>query len=92
MIIEIGKLNEGEVECRICKIRKATTLCDFPKARCYSVGHPPKVNGVVNLKEPMIWTTTCDRPMCEKCAIHMGNDIHICIYCSKQLIERMNAR
>jgi hypothetical protein len=92
MIIEIGKLNETETVCTLCKIRKATVLCDFPESRSHFAGHPPKVNGAVNLKEPMSWTNTCDRPMCEKCAIKMDNEIHICTSCCAKLTERMNSR
>ena len=92
MIIKLEQLKEGDMLCVECKTRVATLQCDFPVARGHFCGHPPKVNGVVDLKEPMAWTYTCDRPMCEKCAIDMDKGIHICTKCCTKLSKRMNMR
>lgn len=33
----------------------------------------------------MAWTQTCDKPMCEECAIALKKDVHICPDCAERV-------
>lgn len=72
---------EHKERCVFCRKRKATLLCDF-------------ITG-------SIWTSidfnrvpqTCDRQMCEKCAIEMNEEYHFCPKCVevvKRKIEKLS--
>ena len=71
--------------CSICKSRPATKLCDFPTGRSRYVGHPPRYlmdqakNTKYAFKEiQMQWAMTCDKPLCDKCAISTAHEIDFC--------------
>lgn len=65
--------------CQYCG-RPAEYLCDMPIARHQWAGHPPR-SEMEQGNAAMGWTQTCDKPMCGKCAISFGKDIHICPEC-----------
>ena len=52
--------------CWFCHKRKATLLCDFV------VGW---VQTTIDFRKT---PQTCDRRICEQCAIHLGGDTHFC--------------
>lgn len=71
--------------CTMCKKRPATKLCDFPLHKSRYVGHPPRhlmqqaQSTAYAFKEvKMSWTITCDKPLCDRCAISMNADIDFC--------------
>lgn len=58
-----------EVVCPCCRKRPATKLCDFP-------------TGVVTTSIDFVpRRTTCDRPLCDECAIHVAEDTDFCPKC-----------
>lgn len=61
--------------CVFCKRAPATKLCDT-HSYIDIVGHPDK-SGYVS----------CDRPMCDECAINAGVNVDICPYCARQLVR-----
>ena len=71
--------------CSICKTRPATKQCDFPLRKTYYIGHPPRSlmlqaqkNNTAFQKVEMATTHTCDKLLCDECAITMGNGIDFC--------------
>lgn len=71
--------------CTVCHKRQATRLCDFPIGRTHYIGHPPRSQmseaqnaNVAWKKVQMDKTITCDKPLCDECAIHMQNNIDFC--------------
>lgn len=71
--------------CSICNKRPATKLCDFPLCKSRYVGHPPRhlmqqaQSSAFAFKEvKMSWTMTCDKPLCDQCAISMNQDFDFC--------------
>lgn len=57
--------------------KQANLLCDIVTGAWRWAGHPPKVNGVA-LDIPLETKTTCDKPICDKCAIHLNEHMDIC--------------
>lgn len=71
--------------CSNCKKRVATRLCDFPVATSRYIGHPPRSEMLRSQTVTyafytvrMSKTITCDRPLCEKCAVKNGKNIDFC--------------
>jgi len=57
--------------------KRATKLCDI------ITGHVVACGGTMQS-----WNTTCDKPICEKCSIHLNEYMDICPDCFKE-IKRM---
>ena len=84
-VIEVGEIKI----CSICHKRQAKYLCDMPVGRI-KTSHLKKSNGVTDYENSFKWSTyTCDREICEECAISLGNDIHFCKECMER-IKRLN--
>lgn len=71
--------------CSVCHKRQATRLCDFPIGTTHYIGHPPRAQmfeaqniNIAWKKVEMDKTITCDKPLCDECAIKMGNQIDFC--------------
>ena len=80
-VVEVGEITV----CAICHKRKAKYLCDMPKSRGKTL-HLKKENGVTDYENSFKWfTDTCDLPICEKCAVEVGGDIHFCKWCIEKL-------
>lgn len=75
-VIEVGKL----IKCSICGKRQATFLCDMPIGRIKNLHI--KNDNKNSFKG---WTVTCDRAVCEKCAIEVNSGIHFCKHCLSKL-------
>jgi len=61
--------------------KQATKLCDIV------TGH------VVTTSVKMgSWNTTCDKPICEKCSMHLNKYMDICPDCIKEIKKRMGVR
>ena len=78
-IIHFGQI------CSNCKKRIATRLCDFPIGISRYIGHPPRSimerSGNYQYafyKVEMSHTITCNRPLCDQCAIKNGKEIDFC--------------
>lgn len=81
MIIEFNK----NPLCSICKKRPATKQCDFPVGTTHYIGHPPRYQmqqaqntNIAWKKVEMNKIITCDKLLCDECAIIMGNGIDFC--------------
>ena len=77
---EIHLVPDTKELCKVCHKRKATRQCDCPKGHIQDVGH--SLNGGA----PREWIITCDRLMCDECAVHIVGDIDFCPMCV-QLIK-----
>lgn len=88
---DIVKFEPGEL-CVFCKRRKATRACDFPVGRAHYVGHPPKIGGIIPPGVPMSYTMTCNRLMCDKCAMNIAHEIDFCPRCAARLREMLGKR
>ena len=71
--------------CSVCHKRQATRLCDFPIGTTHYIGHPPRYlmqqaqnANIAWLKIEMSKTITCDKPLCDICAIQISNNIDFC--------------
>ena len=66
-------------KCIFCG-KLATKLCDFVLGTARWAGHPPRyiTGGIHNSESPMSHIMTCDRPICDKCAIHINESFDIC--------------
>lgn len=81
--------------CSVCKKRTATRLCDFPIGTSRYVGHPPrgqmreaKKHSVAWKKVEMSKTITCDKPLCDKCAIKVHENFDLCPSCRAKILEK----
>jgi len=75
--------NKGK--CRSCG-KYATRLCDIITGTAKWAGHPPKnEDGKIPPNTPMEWNLTCDKPICEKCSIHLNEYMDICPDCFKEI-------
>ena len=90
----LGK-NKATPFCSVCKRRPATKLCDFPIGRDRYVGHPPRhlmlesQNSKYAFKKvEMSRTLTCDKALCDACAIHINNEIDLCPTHIQDMIDR----
>ena len=81
----------SQPRCSVCHIRIATKRCDMPIGRISYVGHPPRSEMEYshmafhkNIKlEPK--TITCDRFLCDHCAIEIHNGIDFCPACVQKI-------
>lgn len=75
------------IGCPFCGKRRATKLCDAPTARYHFIGHPPRASisrdmtGRWFFSVPMEGVYTCDRPICDECAVTVGPEIDFCPRC-----------
>lgn len=77
--------------CSFCS-RPATKLCDAPVGRSYYVGHPPrslveagKMRDVYWKKVDNGWVRTCDKPICDRCAVSIAPEIDYCPDCVRRI-------
>lgn len=73
----VHKFDFMSERCVFCG-KPATKLCDIIISVQRYVGHPPRVNGIIDPETPMEYKHTCDKPMCEKCAVHLNDNFDIC--------------
>lgn len=79
--IEVGEF----ISCNICRKRKATLLCDMP-VMIYKNMHWKNQDGTTDYVNSFKQGTfTCDRQICEKCAIEVNSGIHFCKICYSKL-------
>ena len=84
-VIEVGEFKR----CIICKKRQATLLCDMPVGRIKNM-HFKLPNGLTDYENSFKeYTNTCDREICEKCAIEVNSGIHFCKICLSKLKGKM---
>lgn len=75
------------VLCAICHKRQATILCDFPTGRVKNF-HMRNSDGTTDFENSFKeYTTTCDNPVCSKCAVEIKPGIHFCKKCYEKLKE-----
>lgn len=83
---------EGKRLCDVCGKRIATRLCDMPIGRMSFCGHLPRHLAVM-LPSRIVWevpmhqTVTCDRALCDRCAVSLGPDIDLCPACVQRVKE-----
>ncbi len=68
-----------EHPCQVCHKREATRLCDKILGEFTFAGHPPKGSGL-----PLHNIMTCDRPICDKCAVNIGG-MDLCPKCLNEI-------
>lgn len=79
----------SEERCEICRKKKAEFLCDMPKGRAKML-HIKNPDGTTDYKNSFkSYMRTCDKRICDKCAVYLGNDIHFCKNCVKQILNRV---
>lgn len=85
--------------CAICKKRVATKLCDAPKGRMHFIGHPPRYlmekshhSDVAFLTVQMHRVMTCDKPLCEKCAVSIFPEVDYCPMCAEKISEAFSEK
>jgi len=74
---------ENNVKCKFCG-KKATKLCDVVTGVKRYAGHPPIVDGKM-VNAPMESNITCDKKICDKCAIHINEHMDICPDCYRDI-------
>lgn len=81
-----GKVTHVDFSILVCQHcgRPAQYFCDMPIAHHRWAGHPPR-SEMEQGNAAMAWTQTCDKPMCGKCALSFGKDIHICPDCAERV-------
>ena len=62
----ITELPQPEERCEICKIRKAKRLCDYVVDEVWTS---------IDFQKHAI---TCDKKLCEKCAVRLGGETDFC--------------
>lgn len=78
----------SEERCEICRKKKAEFLCDMPKGRAKML-HIKNPDGTTDYKNSFkSYMRTCDKRICSKCALDLGNDVHFCKNCVKQILNR----
>lgn len=80
---DIKEFDTNAILCKVCKKRKAVVLCDAIKGHSRFVGHPPRINGVIDYKTPMEYAETCDKPMCARCTTKVNKYTDLCPECVK---------
>lgn len=76
-VVEVGKF----ISCSICHKRQATLLCDMPLGLEKTM-HMRLENGLTDYENSFKeFTITCDKPICEKCAVEVNPEIHFCKSC-----------
>jgi len=67
-------------KCNFCK-QSASKLSDKVIGLVGLSGHPRRIDGIIQYKESMSHNLTCDKPICDKCAIHLNEHMDICPDC-----------
>ena len=77
-----------EERCQICGKRKAELLCDMPKGRAkmLHIKNPDLTTDYKNSFKS--YMRTCDKRICDKCAVDLGNDIHFCKGCMNNILKK----
>ena len=70
--------------CTICGKKEAVFLCDFPGNNIL-FDFPDTETGE---KIPIQQQSTCDRGICEDCAVEVGVDRHFCKACAMRFITK----
>lgn len=77
-----------EERCQICGKRKAEFLCDMPKVKAKML-HIKNPDGTTDYKNSFkSYMHTCDKRICDKCAVDLGNGIHFCKGCMKNILKK----
>ena len=74
--------------CFFCN-KPATKLCDFVTGTLRWAGHPPRylTGGIHNPEASISYVMTCDRPICDKCAVHINKSFDLCPKHYKEIRE-----
>lgn len=92
MPLDFSPKAEKPVLCSTCNKRPATKICDFPIGRSRCIGHPPRGRrdyvDYAFVETKMSWTETCDKPLCDQCAISMNAEIDFCPSHIKELLAK----
>lgn len=82
----------GGILCQFCGKRPATRLCDAPVGYTRYIGHPPRHLMQKAQSWDIAWShvsmceiVTCDRYLCDRCAVNVGVDIDYCPDCVKRI-------
>lgn len=79
------ELPSVEERCDVCNIRKSTKLCDKVVSEYRFCGHPPKTSSGHFLQGvPMYGVITCDKKLCDKCAVHITG-MDLCPMCFEEI-------
>lgn len=62
--------------CQVCKRKESTRLCDKVIGEFRYAGHPPRTQMAKGNYE-MSRVVTCDRPLCDDCAIHINTEVEV---------------
>lgn len=89
---EVIKVDNFQL-CSICRKRQAKFLCDMPigKTKTLHITNRVKLpdgayTRVTDFEKSFKeYTITCDRVVCERCAIKVSEDIHFCKICKEKL-------
>lgn len=85
----IDTIIPSEERCEICGKRKAEFLCDMPKRKVKML-HIKNPDGTTDYKNSFkSYMCTCDKRICSKCALDLGNNVHFCKNCVKQILNRV---
>lgn len=77
----------SEERCEICRKKKAEFLCDMPKGRT-KILHIKNPDGTTDYKNSFKnYMRTCDKRICDKCAVDLGNDVHFCKDCMEKIFK-----
>ena len=77
------EFDANAILCKVCKKRKAIVLCDAITGHSKYVGHPPRIDGIIDYKFPMESVITCDKPMCARCTTKVTEYMDLCPECAK---------
>ena len=81
--------------CSFCHKRPAARLCDAPIGTQRFVGHPPRFLAAYH-PDHLSWNIprviTCDRPMCDACAVEIIPGVDYCPDCIKRIIARASEK
>lgn len=77
------------VPCAYCG-KPAGYLCDMPVREHKWCGHPPREE-IERGNVSMTWHETCNKPMCDECAIFLGSGVHICHECAHHVKDSFKA-
>lgn len=62
--------------CVFCKSNQATKLCDFPTG---------VIKTTIDFKT---YRMTCDRPICDNCAVNIAEDVEFCPHCMEKYSKK----
>lgn len=81
---DVIKVDDYEL-CSICRKRQAKFLCDMPVSRVKNL-HLKLPDGSTDYENSFReYTETCDKAVCERCSVEIGNGIHFCKKCIGKL-------